>query len=375
MRDSTYNLVLCLALVAGGLGCHRSKPRNAAAARAPVPSWTYEFKSRTTFNSPALGPDGTVYVGTEIGLYAIAPGGLIKWKTEYQHVSSSPAIAPDGTIYFTTLYGGLCAYNANRTLVWPYCAPTRMSIFHTTPAADGDRVYVAAGAMRSISGKDGHPLWSLEQPVGEWASPVVGPSGLIFFGGGNGCFYAANGDGELRWSVGLRAARNATSAAVDSNDVAYFGADNGKVYALYDGGQAKWEFQTSGGLSGGPALAEDGTVYIGGQEFYAITAAGTEKWKLPIRLVYSTPAVAADGTIYVAADKLYAIAPGGEIKWRMDDGAGFANSPDIGPDGTVYALSRDGKLYAIPQENGGLAPSPWPKFQHDAGNSGKAAAS
>jgi outer membrane protein assembly factor BamB len=371
MPVSIYRTVLCLTVLVSAPACRHHPPAEAG-PQSPVPIWTYEFKSRTTFNSPALAGDGTVYVGTEVGLYAIAPGGLIKWKTNYEHVSSSPAIAADGTIYFTTLSGSLCAYNANQTRVWPYCAPTRVSIFHNTPAIDGDQVYAPGYGLQAISGKDGHSQWTLESPLGEWASPIVGPTGLIFFGGGNGAFYAASADGEMRWSFPLRAARNATSAAVDSNDVVYFGADNGKVYALYDGGESKWEFQTSGELKGGPALGEDGTVYIGGHEFYAITAAGAERWKLPIRLIYSTPAIAADGTIYVTGDKLYAITPGGQIKWRLDDGAGFANSPNIGPDGTVYALSRDGKLYAIPQENGGLAPSPWPKFQCDPGNSGRA---
>jgi outer membrane protein assembly factor BamB len=339
---------------------------------APKPLWTYEFKTRTTFNSPAIGDDGTIYVGTEIALYAINSDGTIKWKTDYENVTSSPAIAKDGTIYFTTLYGGICAFNANKTMVWPYCSFMNMSIYHSTPATDEDQIYVAGGMLRAIEGKYGHPQWMVKVPVGEWSSPAVGPKDLIFFGGGDGQFYATDHQGVVRWAVPLRAGRNATAAAIDANDIVYFGSDNGKVYALYDDGQAKWEFATSGELTGGPALAQDGTVYVGGKEFYAITASGAEKWKRAIKLINSTPAVAADGTIYAASDKLYALRPDGTTKWQFDAASGFANSPNIGPDGTVYAVSRNGNLYAIPDNNGGLAHSPWPKFQHDAHNSGKA---
>ena len=51
--------------------------------------------------SPAVGKDGTVYVGSMDGnLYAITPAGAVKWqiKTKGQ-LNSSPAIGEDGTVY------------------------------------------------------------------------------------------------------------------------------------------------------------------------------------------------------------------------------------------------------------------------------------
>ena len=52
-------------------------------------------------SSPAIGSDGTIYVGSrDNNLYAINPDGSKKWnfKTRFE-VSSSPAIGSDGTIY------------------------------------------------------------------------------------------------------------------------------------------------------------------------------------------------------------------------------------------------------------------------------------
>jgi len=53
-------------------------------------------------SSPAIGADGTIYVGSWDGkLYAVNPDGTEKWVfTTLNQIQSSPAIADDGTIYF-----------------------------------------------------------------------------------------------------------------------------------------------------------------------------------------------------------------------------------------------------------------------------------
>jgi len=61
--------------------------------------WTY-----TTWDyvrsSPAIGSDGTIYVGSGDKLYAINPDGTLKWtSTTGDGVESRPAIGGDGTIY------------------------------------------------------------------------------------------------------------------------------------------------------------------------------------------------------------------------------------------------------------------------------------
>ena len=62
-------------------------------------------------SSPAVGADGTVYVGSMDGfLYAIHPDGMVKWQFETGgQVNSSPAIGVDGTIYLTSDDGFLYA--------------------------------------------------------------------------------------------------------------------------------------------------------------------------------------------------------------------------------------------------------------------------
>ncbi len=62
----------------------------------------WEFKTGGSVSSPAIGSDGTVYVGSHDNkLYAInGQSGVKLWEFETGgDVSSSPAIGPDGTLY------------------------------------------------------------------------------------------------------------------------------------------------------------------------------------------------------------------------------------------------------------------------------------
>jgi hypothetical protein len=72
--------------------------------------WRYETMNQV-HSSPAIGEDGTVYVGSDNNhLYAINPDGTLKWRYETEHfVWSSPAIGGDGTMYFGSHDGHLYA--------------------------------------------------------------------------------------------------------------------------------------------------------------------------------------------------------------------------------------------------------------------------
>ena len=63
--------------------------------------WKYETNRGIYSSSPAIGSDGTIYVGSlDNYLYAIRPDGSFKWKYMTDgEIRSSPAIGSDGTIY------------------------------------------------------------------------------------------------------------------------------------------------------------------------------------------------------------------------------------------------------------------------------------
>lgn len=73
-----------------------------------IQKWIYEIPDQVS--SPALGPDGTIYVLTYSGkIIALSPAGKLKWEMSFsgypqfpqKYFNASPLIKSDGDIYFT----------------------------------------------------------------------------------------------------------------------------------------------------------------------------------------------------------------------------------------------------------------------------------
>jgi len=112
-------------------------------------------------SSPAIGADGTVYVGVEDGrLFALDPhDGSPNWcYSAGWLLHGSPAIGSDGTIYVGSAYGALYAVGPDGVLEWQYPIPggTESSV-----AIDGDGMLFVGSAdsgLFSIHSGWGRPL-------------------------------------------------------------------------------------------------------------------------------------------------------------------------------------------------------------------------
>ena len=83
----------------------------------------WDFKAGGgVISSPAVGIDGTIYVGSkDRNLYAINPDGTKKWEfITGRWVVSSPKIASDGTIYVGSYDDNLYAINPDGTKKWEF---------------------------------------------------------------------------------------------------------------------------------------------------------------------------------------------------------------------------------------------------------------
>jgi outer membrane protein assembly factor BamB len=71
----------------------------------------------------------------------------------------------------------------------------------------------------------------------------------------------------------------------------------------------------------------------------------------------SSPTVAPDGTVFAVsgAGRLFAIEPDGRVRWTAQTGPSLKAAPALGQDGTLYLASMDGKLYAVTPPAGGGA--------------------
>ena len=92
------------------------------ASGAPAPGtllWRYPTRDWVQ-SSPAVGPKGTIYVGSDDNLlYAFKPDGSLEWTYRPGDiVYSSPAVAADGTVYVGSADGHLYPINPDGTVRW-----------------------------------------------------------------------------------------------------------------------------------------------------------------------------------------------------------------------------------------------------------------
>ena len=95
-------------------------------------------------SSPAIGADGTIYVGScDKNLYAINPDGSKKWYfVTSGEIHSSPAIGVDGTIDIGSSDGNLYAINLCGNKVWSF---TTGGMIYSSPAIGADgTIYVGS---------------------------------------------------------------------------------------------------------------------------------------------------------------------------------------------------------------------------------------
>jgi len=138
-------------------------------------------------SSPAIGTDGTIYVGSGNKLIALNPDNTVKWSYVIGIACSSPAIGSDGTI-FVGGYRTLHALNPDNTLKWSYATG---GIIWSSPAVGAGTVYVGSsdGKLYAFF-ENGTLLWTYATGGEVLSSPAIGADGTIYVGSNDGKLYA-----------------------------------------------------------------------------------------------------------------------------------------------------------------------------------------
>ncbi|MBK8738332.1 MAG: PQQ-binding-like beta-propeller repeat protein [Betaproteobacteria bacterium] len=245
------------------------------------------------YGSPALALDGTIYVSSDDAkLHAVNPDGSMKWIFNPTQVegwvrgieAGAPAIGHDGTIYYaavgeTVLYNDsvryLYAVNPGGTLKWRFLL-TDANFTHN------------------------------------YLAPAIGADGRIYIGDGDsyvGTFFAVNADGTLAWTfnTGIYVT---SSAAIDVDGTIYVagkvyeGMDKSTLFAINPNGTEKWHYGPINGevAISTPTIGADGLIYFStySHGLYALNPNGTKAWGFS----YGShpPAIASDGTLYVGTE-------------------------------------------------------------------------
>jgi outer membrane protein assembly factor BamB len=341
-------------------------------------SLTSPQSGTTIVSSPAIAPNGTIYIGTGLSgmpqsgstnnLYSVSPAGATNWiRPLGAQPYSTPAIAPDGTIYIAThsqlpfITGRLDSMSPTGRTNWSFQAS---GVYVSSPALGVDgTIYivslVTSSTMLYSVRPNGATNWLCSLgPVAttnvisaQFPSPTIGPDGTIYIGSLDTNVYAISPQGKTNWMFRMQD-KTFSSPAIGRDGTIYIGSDDHRIYALDPRGAKKWDYVTTGVVESTPAIGSDGSLYVGSLSrpgLSLLSPAGILLKTNSATFCSASPAIGADGTVYcVDYDTLRAWNSAGSNIWSVLINATYLgfSSPAIGPDGTIYVAGGT-NLWAI----------------------------
>lgn len=258
---------------------------------------------------------------------------------------STPAVAPDGTIYVAS-GEGIFGLDSTGALKCSIPGPANLYAWPLVVASDR-RIYeakyedlVRLVALDPVSGgqdwecvvNTGQPNWFMD------LAPALGAEGTVYVPGCSS-LVAVNPDGTIRW-------RFATGQFVYppaiGNDGTVYAPTVAGCIAIDSSGTERWRTQAAGRM----AIGRDGVIYshcFGPGPLVALNPDGTERWQSTANLGLVDPVVIDDnGRLYVgnSRDSLFCLNPDGSVRWRSYCYPAAYGSCTIGADGTIYCVGN-----------------------------------
>lgn len=348
----------------------------------------------------AVRADGKILAifGTPGGPANIAlPSGALVQNNSPSSQYALSGINPDGSVWFEAFKAGLVAVTADDNAIslnvevpdgTPYTNGVARLDFQATgtgwtnvaypfPYSDKHPVIASDGTVFYSSWASLNPTYDIPLPSGDHVSvPNTAFQNLLL---------GFLPDGTLKYS--LFETNVYYSAPAIGNDGTFYLA-SGKLLPNGAESTIAWSFRaiglprdfkwsiTSPNPFGPAAIDSSNNIYVGsGAKLYALTSGGAERWTYESdSAVDLCPALTADGTVYAVtrSGKLLALSmETGSLLWNYDSGRPIHFSPTIAPDGTVYLLVDNTDLLAI-QGTAPPANAPWPQDRHDAQRTSRA---
>lgn len=376
----------------------------------------YSLPEKVDRTNPAIADDGTVYIAcdyttravlgvgnTEPNFFAINPDKTQKWQAsitegaafdKVDQIQSSPSINGDGSIFMGGHFGRRI-YKFNAATGTFITRDLGSRIRYTAPAyTDNGNVIILTRnngnkGVRNLSPDFATENWINSTLIDFNSTPAIASDGTIYAASTNLSIYAINPDGTQKWTAvyGVTGGFASSAIALANDGTVYLSA---KLNAAGDGvlkaynptdGSEKWSVTLTGTNveQGGPAVAADGTVYLGnaggtmkaynpanGAELWSFTASGG---------IEVVPAIDNLGKIYfgTTTGNFYVLNSDGTLAYDMLDlGDKINSAAAIGSDGRIYVLAtlgtgtNSGKLYALQTTATGLQTGGWPMYARNA---------
>jgi outer membrane protein assembly factor BamB len=360
-----------------GLGRAEITPAGAAIAGAgingPGVKVLWKFKTDGFVDSSPAVSGGNVYFGSwDKNFYALkADSGELVWKfATGDCVDSSPDVAGGMVVFGSWDRNIYCLDARTGKLVWKHqMAPSNFDDHRqSSPASWGKNLVVTGefnGKLSALRLFDGMLWWESATGGAIRSRPFIESRGESA-GRGRGSVevtrvYAGSGDGLLYvydvpsgiplWHFKAGGAVNSSPAAAGGR--VYFGSQDGDLYCLgEEEGTKIWSYQTGGRIEYSSPLLTGDLVIIGdcnGRLHAVDIKSGKPAWSFTGGGgIYSSPRLSGGKVVYGDnAGGVYCLdnkTGGLEAVFKADDAV---QGLSTGPDGIIYAGSRDGYLYAL----------------------------
>ncbi len=302
---------------------------------------------RTIVSSPALTPDGSVFVGdSNQNVYWVKEGRSMHSLWLGCGIgTSNPAVLPDGTVV-AGCHRGAVNWLKNGAVVRRFRSDGEF--WHSSPAVLADGTIVIGGSDGVVYWlKDAKKIYEFKTGGPVRSSPSIMADGTVIVGSDDGNVYWLK-DGVKRCQF-TTMGKVSSSAAILSDGTAVIGSEDRNVYWLNRYGEVSAKYATGDAVISSPTLLADETVVVGSNDRYLYWLKdGILKHKFGTLRNYlrGSAVVLSDSTVVIVSEdyRVYWL-KNGEMSFSLEYAMGTFSGPSplVLPNGSL-AIPGNSKL-------------------------------
>ncbi len=156
---------------------------------------------------------------------------------------------------------------------------------------------------------------------------------------------------DLAWSIPTQGYVE-SSPAIAADGTAYIGSADGKVYAITQNGTIRWTYDAGSPIDSSPSIAPDRSILTGCADgrVLCLRPSGELAWSYQTNGPVHACALVVDQRAYISSTDggLYALdLATGQRVWRYATGGAIRSSAATDGNGSIYVASGDGYIYAL----------------------------